>query len=390
MDINKGDIYIVTCTVTNKSYVGQAQKYITKNKQKWGYEKRWLRHIYEAETNKKGKNQLIHQMIREHGKDAFELKLITESDLKDLDKLEKHYIQEYNTIEPNGYNMTSGGKGETTHSDLANEKKKIRRKEFTEEAKLNMSNGQLGKRYEVLRRNTDNGDLPKYIGKLMRNGKHVGYRVRFNNGIDKKTIVEKKFQNEKNLEKCLENAIEHVKELQDMYDKERKKHDMSIANKLIVLDIIDKNIEPDLPKYVYPVLVDKNINGYFVFGLRDCDGSEIPRRDFTSHQNTHNLNNCVKFIELVHKMNKFGNIPEDWMTVDIPRREKSYDLPNHIRETYYKGVHSGYRVEYFIKYDENKKQVVESKCFTSKKFSMEEKLNLATEYLEEIKKKHNN
>ena len=101
------------------------------------------------------------------------------------------------------------------------------------------------------------------------------------------------------------------------------------------------------------------------------------------------FNNCVKFIDLIKQLNDQSVIPEDWTTIPIPCREKLKDLPNNIRATYYNGIHNGYRVEYFVKYDENKKQVVETKCFSSKKLSMEEKLKMAINYLEEIKKKHN-
>lgn len=390
MDLNKGDIYIVTCTVTNKSYVGQARKYVTKNKQSWGYEKRWLRHIYEAKINKKGKNQLLHQMIREHGKDAFELNKITECDIKDMDKLEKQYIQEYNTMHPNGYNMTSGGQGETTHAEIANEKKKVKRREFTEEVKLNMRIGQIGKKFDVTRRKEDCQDLPKYIMKLIRKGKHVGYRVQFNNGIEKKQLIEKNFQNSNDLENALERAKEHVKVLQEEFDKRLDKFKEERATKKTVIEIYEKNIEPDLPEHVYPIFVDKNINGYFVFGLKACDGSDIPRRDFTAHQNNHNINNCVKFINLVKQMNEQSIIPEDWTTVPIPNREKPKDLPNYIRETHYNGIHTGYRVEFFVKCDDNKKPIVESKCFSSKKLSIEEKLALAIKHVEELKQKYSN
>lgn len=389
MNIQKGDIYIVTCNVTNKSYIGQARQYITKNKQSWGYEKRWLRHIYEADKNKKGKNQLIHQMIREHGKDSFELKRITECDVHEMDKLEKQYIKEYNTIHPNGYNMTSGGQGETTHAEITNEKKKVKRREFTEEVKLNMRIGQIGKKFDVTRRKEDTQNLPKYIMKLIRKGKHVGYRVQFNNGIEKKQLIEKNFQNSNNLESALSRAKEYLKDIQEEFDLRFTKYKKEQDTKAIVLHIMENNIQPELPEHVYPIYIGNDINGYFVYGLKAFDGSEIPRRDFTANQNTHNINNCVKFIDLIKQLNDQSVIPEDWTTIPIPCREKLKDLPNNIRATYYNGIHNGYRVEYFVKYDENKKQVVETKCFSSKKLSMEEKLKMAINYLEEIKKKHN-
>lgn len=48
--VNKGEIYIITCTVTNKRYVGQVVSYIkcSSTIKKHGTEGRWKKHVNDA------------------------------------------------------------------------------------------------------------------------------------------------------------------------------------------------------------------------------------------------------------------------------------------------------------------------------------------------------
>lgn len=388
MDITKGEIYMATCLNTNKSYIGQCKKFITSNKQSWGHEKRWKRHCYEAANIEKCKsrNNLIHQAINEFGKESFQLKKLIDCDLNELDVMEKHYITFYNTIEPNGYNMTSGGK-KTTHSKLSNIKKSEGKKNASIDNIVKViKENTISTRKTKTKRKEENMGLPKYVTKYIRENKHVGYRVRFNNGISKKTIIEKNFQDSKNINLCLQEAIKYVDELQKNFDKKLEEYKNNLKTVEEVSQIT--NIPEQLPEHVYPILINNIVNGYFVFGLRTWDDKVIPRRDFTLYQNTHNLYNCQKFIELVNLYNNKKQTPPDWKTIPIPRKDKDTNLPTHVRPTYYKGEISGYRVDYFIRYDENKKQIVETKTFTSKKLSLEEKLNLAKKHVAELKEKY--
>lgn len=108
-----GHIYLITNTTSDKKYVGQAVSH-RKNKGKYrpfGYEGRFKDHISEAVCNTKKKQcTYLNNAIRLYGKDAFTVELIIECSKDKLDELESFYIKEYNTIYPNGYNLTSGGK----------------------------------------------------------------------------------------------------------------------------------------------------------------------------------------------------------------------------------------------------------------------------------------
>jgi group I intron endonuclease len=103
-----GDIYLLECP-NGKKYVGQTVKYLKSGK-KWGYLARWNAHINEA---KRCLNycRLLDNAIRKYGYENFKLTLICEcSTFSELNDKEKYFIKELNTLSPNGYNLTSGGK----------------------------------------------------------------------------------------------------------------------------------------------------------------------------------------------------------------------------------------------------------------------------------------
>lgn len=108
-----GHIYLITNTNNNKYYVGQTLSH-RKNKGKYrpfGYEGRFKDHISEAICNTKKKQcTYLNNAIRKYGKEAFSVKLITTCPIKELDTMEEKYIKDYNSLYPNGYNLTVGGK----------------------------------------------------------------------------------------------------------------------------------------------------------------------------------------------------------------------------------------------------------------------------------------
>ena len=107
-----GHIYKITNTKNNKNYVGQAVGH-RKNKGKYkpfGYEGRFRDHISEANCNTKLGCRYLNNAIRLYGKDVFTVILLKTCPLEEMDKWEQHYIAELNTLYPNGYNLTKGGK----------------------------------------------------------------------------------------------------------------------------------------------------------------------------------------------------------------------------------------------------------------------------------------
>jgi hypothetical protein len=113
-----GHIYMATNKTTGKKYIGQT-KSLKMNHGKWsvsGYKRRWKDHVSSALRGDNGCTA-ISDAIRKYGKDDWELTLLHECEMDERDHYEMHYIKEYNTMSPHGFNITSGGNAGTTFSD---------------------------------------------------------------------------------------------------------------------------------------------------------------------------------------------------------------------------------------------------------------------------------
>ena len=93
-------IYKWTNKINNKSYIGQSIH----------IEQRKRQHIASAYYPKSNTyNSLFHMAIRKYGLDNFDFEILTICKVEELDTLEKMYIKKFNSLMPNGYNMTPGG-----------------------------------------------------------------------------------------------------------------------------------------------------------------------------------------------------------------------------------------------------------------------------------------
>lgn len=97
-EIEYGYIYILTCLVTMKEYVGQAKCWKT----------RWCSHCRSAVTNSP---YVIHAAIRTYGAENFAITIVRRCPLEELNYWEEYYIDKFDTLMPYGYNMTVGGDG---------------------------------------------------------------------------------------------------------------------------------------------------------------------------------------------------------------------------------------------------------------------------------------
>ena len=214
-DLNRGEIYIARNLINGKGYVGKGEKYISQNKQKWGYKSRWARHRQEAlnENNidKQLRNTLLNQAIREFGFDNFTVDKICDCELKDMDDMEMKYIESYNTKEPIGYNMTYGGSS-GRHSDISNIKKQVPRNISLEDRLSiqdeNIANGIQGRKYDHDR------ELPKYLSCSRKPcGKVIGYKLTFPMGIETRELIKKTFTNTAHPEEALKEAKLYLEDL---------------------------------------------------------------------------------------------------------------------------------------------------------------------------------
>ena len=90
-----GYIYKIRNKIDNKIYVGQTIQDV---------EARWKDHL------KKGSNcRYLKSAINKYGLDNFEFKLVCITFDNQLDDMEIKYIEQYNSLVPNGYNLRLGG-----------------------------------------------------------------------------------------------------------------------------------------------------------------------------------------------------------------------------------------------------------------------------------------
>lgn len=82
-------IYKIENLLNHKVYIGQSLH----------IEKRWQEHC------RPSKNSVISNAIKKYGKNNFSFQIVEECDPSQLDEREVYYIQFYNSLTPNGYNI---------------------------------------------------------------------------------------------------------------------------------------------------------------------------------------------------------------------------------------------------------------------------------------------
>ena len=162
------EIYKIINLTTGKIYVGQAVSHILNHSRyrPHGCEGRFKCHISEAFSTKKNQSHYLNNSIRKYGVDDFVVELIECCEIQNSDEREIYYINELNSLFPNGYNLKNGG-NVFTHSD---------------ESKKRLSDGVLkyfkDKKHERFKHITHiDDDVEKYIKPLNRNNSQYGWYV---------------------------------------------------------------------------------------------------------------------------------------------------------------------------------------------------------------------
>ena len=102
----KGTIYCIENLETGKKYIGQTTRELVE---------RWSEHCGNSGTSVSPK---LKNSIKKHGKDCFCVEPLWEGECSqaELDLKEIEFIENLETLHPNGYNLTKGGSG-GRHSD---------------------------------------------------------------------------------------------------------------------------------------------------------------------------------------------------------------------------------------------------------------------------------
>ena len=186
-----GDIYLLE-SPSKKYYVGQTVEKLQSGK-KWGYLARWNSHISEAKRNL-NYCRLLDNAIRKYGPENFKVTLLCQcKTLEELNEKEIFYIKEYNSLTPNGYNLTTGGNKNQKQSQETCDKKSISLLGKNKGKVLNKKN----------RLDPEDNILPKYLRKIK-----DGYRISNHPSKIDKTFRSKKLSMEEKLNLALKKLEE--------------------------------------------------------------------------------------------------------------------------------------------------------------------------------------
>lgn len=99
-------IYKIKNTLDGKMYIGKSERE--------DIEDRWGEHMKKYKKEVKAHPYLYHAMEK-YGTEQFSFQIICICFSDDVNDLEPYYIQKYNTLVPNGYNLQGGGEGGKCH-----------------------------------------------------------------------------------------------------------------------------------------------------------------------------------------------------------------------------------------------------------------------------------
>ena len=184
-----GEIYCIT-SPSDKKYIGQCVKKLSNGKN-WGYIQRWRDHIRDST----GKNycRLLNNAIKKYGSKSFKIEVIKECNISELNYYEEYYIKLFNSMTPNGYNLTSGG----SNCFQSDETRQLKRE--------SMIGKNLGKTYPKRTRNREEDNLlPKYLRYYIDHTGKEGYRISHHPNIKDKSFFSKKIPLETKLQLALD------------------------------------------------------------------------------------------------------------------------------------------------------------------------------------------
>jgi hypothetical protein len=174
--MSDGYIYLIKCKAEEKSYVGQTVDYPNSTMND-AVKLRLLNHFSTSRHNRGCR--LLSNSIKKHGEENFDISCIATVSIDELDDSESYFVKKYNTLSPNGYNLTTGGKKGT---------------EYCQETKDLISKSQLGNKRKGVRTHEEDNDLPSHIVRTRNeDGTTKGFAVNaISVGINKREYGDRK------------------------------------------------------------------------------------------------------------------------------------------------------------------------------------------------------
>ena len=236
-------IYRVLNKITKKCYIGESKS----KDVNW----RWREHKRKIEINKGC--PALRDAVKKYGIENFEFSVIIICFDDERFKYEKEYIKKYNSVVPNGYNITGGGEGGGFQG-----------KKHTEQVKTDIRN-QSKPKY------IDNPELRKQISernKIMMSNPEVREKIKnglLNSEKWKKVIEEKRIGNYK--------QIKHGEEAKNKISESLKKYYASNVQ-------IDNKLGTKIKQYD----IDNNLLYEYISISEASRKTSVPKSSISVHQ----------------------------------------------------------------------------------------------------------
>ena len=193
-----GYIYKIDCIPTGKSYVGQTTIGPNYRLQKHYKDSRnALKYNYRTQGSFRGGCTELYKAMNQYLITDFKVEQLIECDDSKLDENEIKYVAHYNTLYPNGYNLTAGGKSK--HTDRT---KKLISKRTSEG--ITNNNIDSFRKHAILR------GMPKHIIYKKRSETNYGFAISKHPLCKFKSFTTARYGN---IEECRIKVLEYLEQL---------------------------------------------------------------------------------------------------------------------------------------------------------------------------------
>lgn len=172
-DYVKGQIYCIKCKDNPKEYVGMTKTHQWRSASNswvpYGYQKRYAQHLINANgENASKKCRALYAAIKLYKTENFEVLLLEECTIDQLDAAEIRHIAERKTLAPNGYNLETGGNKNKFASGETRARQSESRKKYNETVDGQLFNEKRKKELAKFNQsNNDNKKIARYRTKVV-------------------------------------------------------------------------------------------------------------------------------------------------------------------------------------------------------------------------------